>query len=335
MTKVNPSPHAMNTPVEEGSNNSFPVMPSVGVDELCKYAGALLLEIDEGRLSSDAWAILDSKTERARFLIYGAASLRHCARLLEELTIAAQCGLELVLRIVGRAHTEAFLFALYLHFGEYEAFDRIASSTSDSNEKLRSELSKWRDQQRRAISRAKKSVRKVEDINRGIVRWNEDNPEATPKPFVELPHVPRQQGSDPRTIPVDPYLASLTPRTLTVEQVCGKLTRMARDQGFGRESFAPVYHVYRILPAVGTHPTLHVTSGYLRREVDGGFIRTEAETEPSSSAPQTMVNAIYSTAFLSEWVLSSAGCNTTLSKGLREGLEPRVGDARGWTPNTK
>jgi hypothetical protein len=73
----------------------------------------LLGEVDEA-FSSDRWAILDSGRQHSTWLLYDGAALRHCCRLLCEIEVAAAAGLELSVRMLGRAHMEAWLVALYM-----------------------------------------------------------------------------------------------------------------------------------------------------------------------------------------------------------------------------
>ena len=80
----------------------------------------LLREVDEA-FDSDKWAILDCGREHVTWLLYDGAALRHCCRLLYEIEVAAAACLELSVRLLGRAHLEAWLVALYVHFGGYEA----------------------------------------------------------------------------------------------------------------------------------------------------------------------------------------------------------------------
>ena len=105
--------------------------------------GALLEEIDEA-LSSDAWAILNVPTPERVHLQYDAAALRHCAALLEEIEAAARRGRELSVRVLARTHIEAFLYALYIHFGGYDAVMRIQQDTRRSPETTHRDLARVR-----------------------------------------------------------------------------------------------------------------------------------------------------------------------------------------------
>jgi hypothetical protein len=57
------------------------------------------------------------------------AALRHCSRLVHEIEAASASGLELAVRTLGRAHMEAWLTALYIHFGGHEVLVRVAQNT--------------------------------------------------------------------------------------------------------------------------------------------------------------------------------------------------------------
>jgi hypothetical protein len=56
--------------------------------------------------------------------------------------------------------------------------------------------------------------------------------------------------------------------------------------------------------------------------------------ETPTSANQTLVNALFSTAILSAWVLNGDEGYAPVARRVREQLEPESGDLRGWTPGT-
>ena len=146
----------------------------------------LLDEVDEA-FSSDRWAILDAGRQRATWLLYDGAALRHCCRLLYEIEVAAAAGLELSIRMLGRAHMEAWLVALYIHFGGYEALLKVAQDARHSLEGIEREARQFDDWLAAEKTAARKSGRKVAKTNGGIAQWNEKNPDAHPKPLLDEP----------------------------------------------------------------------------------------------------------------------------------------------------
>lgn len=150
----------------------------------------LLREVDEA-FDSDKWAILDCGREHVTWLLYDGAALRHCCRLLYEIEVAAAACLELSVRLLGRAHLEAWLVALYVHFGGYEALCKVAQDARHRLEGIDLEakqFDEWLAAEKRA---AHKSGKKVAKTNRGIAQRNESNPDAPAKPLLDEPYVPR------------------------------------------------------------------------------------------------------------------------------------------------
>jgi hypothetical protein len=135
----------------------------------------LLGEVDEA-FNSDRWAILDSRRQHATWLLYDGAALRNCCRLLYEIEVAAAAGLELSVRMLGRAHMEAWLVALYIHFGGYEALLRVAQDARHSLEGIELEARQFDEWLAAEKTAARKSGRKVAKTNVGIAQWNEKNP---------------------------------------------------------------------------------------------------------------------------------------------------------------
>jgi hypothetical protein len=96
--------------------------------------------------ASDRWAILDRGSEHVTWLLYDGAALGHCCRLLYEMEIAAAARLELAVRLLARAHLEAWLTGLYIHYGGFEAVERVAQDTHyslEATDNEASEVDKW------------------------------------------------------------------------------------------------------------------------------------------------------------------------------------------------
>jgi hypothetical protein len=150
----------------------------------------LLGEVGEA-FSSDRWAVLDTHRQHATWLLYDGAALRHCCRLLYEIEVAAAAGLELSVRMLGRAHMEAWLVALYIHFGGYEALLKVAQDARHSLEGIELEATQFDEWLAAEKTAARKSGRKVATTNGGIAQWNEKNPDVPPKPLLDEPYVPQ------------------------------------------------------------------------------------------------------------------------------------------------
>ena len=288
------------------------VPPPVTAEELSAGIVRLVDEVKE-TLATDRWAILDTGTEHVKWLLYGAAALRHCCRLLYEMEIAARADQEFSVRLLGRAHLEAWLVALYIHHGGFEALTRVAQDTRyglEATANDAAEFDKWLTAERKA---ARKSVRKVEQANNEIQQWNEANPGRTTKSLIDAPHIPQLQptGLDFKDRIAD--FGSYEERPLPVSEIVDALTKLALDKGFGKESFRPLYLIYRVLSSIGTHPTLNVFDAYF---MPGGFIRIASAPINGSAIDTTRATALHATAFLAGAVLGDQGCPTQFTETI-------------------
>lgn len=309
---------------EENDDIPRPVTPA----ELSDGTVRLLEEVNK-TLAASRWAILDTGTEHIKWLLYGAAALRHCCRLLYEMEVAAKTDQEFSVRLLGRAHLETWLIGLYIHYGGYEALARVAQDTRYGLEAMASdaaEFDKWLAAERKA---ARKSVRKVEQANSGIQRWNEENPDGRAKPLIELPHIPQLRPSDINFSDRIADFGSYEARSLPVSEVVDALTKLALEKGFGRENFRPLYLIYRALSSIGTHPTLNVFDAYF---IPGNFIRVAPVPINGSAIDTTRATALHATAFLAGAVLGDQECPTPVADKIRARLEPDPSGRSAWTP---
>jgi hypothetical protein len=282
-------------------------------EELSDGIVRLLAEVDDA-LASDRWAILDRGTDRVTWLLYDGAALRHCCRLLYELEIAAKTNQEMAARLLARTHLEAWLVALYIHYGGFEAVERVAQDTRYSLEATDNEAShfdQWLTSEQKS---ARKRARKVEQANSGITHWNEANPDAQAKALLNPPHVPqlRPTGLDlsDRIAAFGEYEA----RPLPVSEIVDALTKLGPVKDFGRESFRPLYLIYRVLSAIGPHATLNIFDSYL---MPGRLIRTAPVPINGSIVDTARITALHGTAFLASAVLGDQGSPTPVADELR------------------
>ena len=174
-----------------------PARPHLPLGKSLREGIDLVGEVDEA-FSSDRWAIVDSGREHATWLLYDGAALRHCCRLLYEIEVAAAAGLELSVRMLGRAHMEAWLVALYIHFGGCEALLKVAQDARHSLEGIELEARQFDQRLAAEKTAARRSGRKVAKANSGIAQWNEKNPDVPPKPLLDEPYVPQLSPGRPR-----------------------------------------------------------------------------------------------------------------------------------------
>ena len=163
--------------------------PEPTAAEVAEAVVNLLAEVDAA-LSSDRWAFLDTGSDEVKYRLYDAAALRHCCLLLEQIAQCAAADQDLAVHILGRAHLEAWLFAMYLHFGRQDALTRIAQDTRKGLEAADHENKEFNDRLAKAKKQAEQKLAKVIETNVKISQWNENHPDKPPKPLVEEPHVP-------------------------------------------------------------------------------------------------------------------------------------------------
>jgi hypothetical protein len=232
---------------------------------------------------------------------YDGAALRHCCRLLYEIEVAAAAALELSVRMLGRAHMEAWLVALYIHFGGYEALLKVAQDARHSLEGIELEARQFDEWLAAEKTAARKSGRKVATTNGGIAQWNEKNPDVPPKPLLDEPYVPQLS---PAGLDLSNLIEGFGPH---------------EAQGFSRESFRPIYLIYRTLSAIGTHASMHILDAYF---VPGGFIRIAPMPVNGSASDSVRATSLYGTAFLAGRVLGESGIPTPTADEICDWLKP-------------
>ena len=297
-------------------------------DELAEWTAALQIEIHQA-LSSEAWAILPSGSDRSQHRLYDAAALRHCAALQAEIDAVARTGHELATRMLLRTHLEAFLFALYIHFGGTDAITKIAQDTLASLESTSNDLVDWGQWLENEKKRATKARHKVRRNNTANLKWNAEHPDQPPRPIFDEPYVPRFSSSGVDLTGAIASFGDVHAELLPVRTVVDALTRWGPEKGFGREGFTPMYHIYRVLSGGSLHPTLNVLDAYF---LPGGFVRTSPYQLGPSMLKDARVTALYGTSFLAGWVVGDVGSKTTVSTFLRNRLEPDPSGGRGWAP---
>jgi hypothetical protein len=287
-------------------------------NDLSDAVARLLAEADAA-LSSNRWAIRNTGSEHVRHRLYDAAALRHCCLLLKEIEQAVRAGQEMTVRLAGRAFVEAWVTAVYLHFGGYDALTRIVQDTRKQTETTDRELKAFNQQLAKDKAKAQAKLAKVQKMNAGITKWNQSHPEQPTKPLLEEPHIPQLASVD---IDLSDRIADFSEfqaRGLPFSEVVAALTKLGPEKGFANETFAPIYLIYRMLSAGGTHPTIHVYDSYFRPSY---FVSTAPEPDSPPTRMSTLITALYAVALLIGWVLSEPGHSTPVASQLRDQLQP-------------
>lgn len=255
-----------------------------------------------------------------KWRLYDGAALRHCWQVLQEMDLAARSGQEISVRLLQRAHIEVWLTGLYIHYGGLAAVTRVGQDTLHHLEASGNEaaaIDQWLAGERRI---ARTRARKVQQANDGIRKWNETNPDLPAKPLHTAPHIPqlRPTGLDLSDRIAD--FSDIQAGQLPVSELVDLLTGLAKEKGFGNETFRPIYLIYRVMSGIGTHPTLNILESYL---TPGGFIRVSPAPVNGSIADSARITALYATAFLA--------C-ATVQVGSRASLRDRRRQTWIWCP---
>jgi hypothetical protein len=303
---------------------------SPSAEELSAGIAVLAGEISEA-FAGDRWAILNSATDQVKWRLYDGAALRHCCQLLQEMDLAARSGQEFSVRLLQRAHIEAWLTGLYIHYGGFAAVTRVAQDTLHHLQAAGNEaaaIDQWLAGERRT-TRAR--ARKVQQANDGIRKWNEMNLDLPAKPLHAAPHMPQLR---PTGLDLSDRIADFRgtqARQLPVSELVDLLTGLAKEKGFGNETFRPIYLIYRVLSSIGTHPTLNILESYL---TPGGFIRVAPAPVNGSIADSARITALYATAFLACAVLGDHGCPVPAAAALCARFAPDPSGGSAWAPGT-
>jgi hypothetical protein len=287
----------------------------------------LLLEADCA-LSASRWAIINNGSR-----LYDAAALRHTCSLLRSIARAALDNDELAVRILGRAHIEAWLTGVYLHFGGKTAVERVAADTRNETEITNAAIERYDTELKGAKSKARRRVRQTRADNAGKAQWNAQHPEEPPKAFLDEPYVPQQPeaGIDLSTRIAD--FVGIQAQGLSLSEVAGALTKLGPERGFARENFTQVYLYYRLMSAASVHPTLHLYDSYFEPP-RGYFVHTTELPTGDSVILHTWTTALYAMALHVGWVLHDAGQSCLVADELRARLEPDPASNKGWAPRS-
>ena len=287
-------------------------------EEISVYVADLLTEVDTA-MRHNRWAILRTGTDSIQHRLYDAAALRHCCQLLADIEQSSKAGQEQVVRILARTHLEAWLYALYIHFGGFGAITRVAQNTYyylRANEQAHQEFDLWLAREKKSVRKKIKSIRKT---NAGIQIWNAQHPDQPPKFLHDEPHVPQLLPTHADFQDWMGPFRNIEPRRLTVEEIAAMLTKLGPQHKFAYESLTPLYLNYRMLSAGMIHPTLHLYDSYM---FGGNFARVDAKARNASLIPMVRVTSLYATASLAGRVIGDSELETPIADKITSFFAP-------------
>jgi hypothetical protein len=302
------------------------------VAQLTADTARLLLEADDA-LSADRWAIISNGSLRTRHRLYDAAALRHTCSLLHSIARTALDEDELAVRILGRAHIEAWLTGIYLHFGGNAAIERIAADTRNETEITDAAIKRYDKELKEAKKKVRRRARKTRADNTRESAMERSasrrTTETVPRRALRLPAA--RGGIDLSTRIAD--FTGIQAQGLSLSEVADALTKLGPEHGFARENFTQVYLYYRLMSAASVHPTLHVYDSYFEPP-RGHFVHTTQSPTGDSVMLHTWTTALYATALHVGWVLHDTAQPCPAADELRARLEPDPASTKGWAPGS-
>jgi len=301
------------------------------------WSSQLVLEgfrlVDEvsQRLNSDGWAIVNNSSASSIEKVYVAAALRHCTSLLEEVITAFADSLEMTLRILGRAHIEAFLYGAYIHFGGIEAIRTLRLSEDTSQKTIHQELVEWDKFLSRTIKHNVTRGKKVSEVRSQIELHRPGGLTAKEREHLAEPHVPRPTFRKEAIAHLGSGIENDESVEFGVFHVVSWLSENGPILGFATERFDPLYHLYRAYSSIGPHPNLSVYESYVLRDRKRTFIRTTAKPL-RSIAFNVLLDSVVSTAQLAEWILDPDSDGSSIAGEVRRKFEGAEDNYQGWKP---
>ncbi len=268
--------------------------------ELPKLVDDLLTEVD-GALSAPGWVLVKSAS-RANLHVHAAAALRHVCGLLGEVLPAAVGHREIALRVLGRAHLEAWFVGMYIAMGGAEALADVASDYQYSMKAQHRDLLAYNERLKRDREEAAGSNRKIGKINDGIRIWNAAHP-AIQKPLVDTEPVPTSNPIEQDLLSALSSDAGDISR-MALPAVIARLNELASSEEGVKGGFDAAYALaYRGLSSLGAHPTLWVLNSYIDSPVRSIMLRTSRTMSAPSMADAVLHTALLQTAALTQRVL--------------------------------
>ena len=140
-------------------------------DELPVLAAALVKEVDEV-LSAPRWRLFRSSSNAVHHA-HAAAALRHVVALLADVVQAVDRRREAALRVLGRAHLEAWLVGMYVMAYGDDALADIEAGYEKAISSQHTRLAEYDETLRQEIAKTKRRNKRIRSDNRDLQSWNE------------------------------------------------------------------------------------------------------------------------------------------------------------------
>jgi hypothetical protein len=281
------------------------------------------LNEEVGRLlSSDRWALLTLPHVLPR--AYQGAALRHYCSLLLDIDDARVLEREVRLRLLARAHLEAWMVAMFLFFGGYDALVEVAGDYRYNAQAQQHSFDQYNAHLAAEIKNVTKRNETIRAANANRGRWNANHPEERHLDMIDELPLPTRT---PIELDLSDHLAMMEasgvpPAKLPLATLADRLNALSRESEGGDPTFDTTYSVaYRSLSSLGgAHPTIWVLQTYLSQErEDGFFVRTEPTTQPPSSMAASICRtALMTTAYLATRVCGGVGQETPTADEIVE-----------------
>jgi hypothetical protein len=282
--------------------------------ELSGLISQLVQEVGD-TLQSDSWVLLNRPSAQIR--IHEGAALWHCCSLLADLDVAAKSGREVVLRLVARAHLEAWITALFLHYGEMDALEQVAGDLRYNLQTQQDHAMQYDKRLAAEHKRVRKLNERIQADNEQKTKWNSSHAD---QPQRELGTEVAMSNRPPIALDLSGPIAGLSgvkAQRLPFSTIIAQLNKLAKEKAIGEENFDVLYIViYRLLSTVGAHPSLELFNTYIQFAETDNFVRVRRKMNSPSFDPVVRHTSLMATAFLTNRVLAKAGGSSPVADAI-------------------
>ena len=208
---------------------------------------------------------------------------------------------------------------MYLHYGNEEAVEALASSYRSALETHQHAIVEHNKQIDAEVRRLQKRNRAIRRKNAQLQTYNEAHPD-TPMALLEqlvIPSVP------PLELDLSALIAEASTvgsRPLPLLELVERLTHLVKASEASEVGLHPTYLLaYRGLSLLGAHPTLWAVNAYIDYTPNKLMVRTtETMSKPQSMGWSVIHTGLMITALLGARALSRRDCDTPICDAVLE-----------------